>query len=136
MNESLGLGDKVVGPRRAGLGARLEARAASRSVEVRAESDRAFLAGRTSLGSSLGQITSRLLDQLATSGGQTRGLSPAGHAQTNMRGNSAPWDGSSLVSWKRVIADSAGGSLLALVSLPPTPGLAESLAASRWLPQA
>lgn len=120
MNESLELGDEVVGRRRAGLGARLEARAASSPVEVRPEGDREILSGRSSLGSNLAQLTSRLLDQLATSGGQSRGPAPTGYAQRDARGNCVPWDGSSLVSWKRVIADSAGGSLLALVSLPPT----------------
>jgi uncharacterized protein with ACT and thioredoxin-like domain len=78
------------------------------------------LAGRSSLGSGLAQITARLLDQLATGGarGQDGAVATAARAQRDIRGNRVPWDQIPLVSWKRVVAVSAGGSLLALVSLP------------------
>ncbi len=119
MNGPLGPGEEVARLSKAGLGARLVDRATSGSVEVRTDSE--ILAGRSSLGLGLAQITSRLLDQLATSGGgvQSRSLAPAGHPDRDLHGNTVPWDGSALVSWQRVVSVSAGGSLLALVSLPP-----------------
>ncbi len=118
MNESLGPGGQIAGLSETGLSARLKARAASTSLEVRTDSE--ILAGRSSMGASLAQITSRLLDQLATGeGSMSRSPAPAGHLQRDSRGNTVPWDGSALVAWQRVVTVSAGGSLLALVSLPP-----------------
>jgi hypothetical protein len=94
--------------------------AASRFVEVYTESDRESLTGRSSLGTGLAQITSRLLDQLAT--GWVRAANgsvvTAGDPQMDLRGNRVPRDDSPLVSWKRVVAVSPADSLLALVSLP------------------
>jgi hypothetical protein len=126
MNESFDLDDQVVALRRAGPAARPGAPVGSRSVEVSTESDRESLAGRSSLGRGLAHITSRLLDQLATGGdcaqrgdmAQCSSVATPGNAQRDSRGNRVPWDQSQLVSWRRVVAVSTGGSLLALVSLP------------------
>ena len=124
MNESSELEDEVVAfaNRRAETdsAARPAAPVASRSVQVYEESERASLAGRSSLGVGLAQITSHLVDQLATGGVSARysGVATAGDPLRDLRGNRVPRDDSPLVSWKRVFAVSSAGNLVALVSLP------------------
>lgn len=124
MRESFELADEgaVIANRCAepGYGARPEAQVASRSVEVYTESYHEKLAGRSSLGTGLAQIASRLLDQLATGGVSAPhgGANTAANPQWDVRGNRVPRDDSPLVSWKRVFAVSSTGSLVALVSSP------------------
>jgi hypothetical protein len=120
MNESFELDDEVVALRRAGLAVRPGAPTAARSIEVYTEGERERLAGRSSLGLGLAQVTSRLLDQLATGAVRApqRGSATAGDPQQDMRGNRVPLDESPLVSWQRVVAVYPGGSLPALVSGP------------------
>jgi hypothetical protein len=67
-----------------------------------------------------------LLDQLATGAvsAQHGGLASAGDSQRDARITRVPRDDSPLVSWTRVIAVSAAGSLLALASLPVQDGSA------------
>lgn len=116
MNESFQLDDEVVALCQPGLGSR----PGVGSIEVWAEIDLESLAGRSSLGSGLAKVTSRLLDQLATGTVTTahRGVPTASEPQRDARGNRVPPDDSRLVAWKRVVAVSGAGSLLALVSLP------------------
>lgn len=72
------------------------------------------------LGLGLSQITSRLLQQLATSDERIANGGVADHRniQRDRLGSRVPWDGSARISWKRVVAVSAAGRMLALVSLP------------------
>jgi hypothetical protein len=93
---------------------------ASGSVDLLTESDYKGLADRSSLGTGLANITSRLLHQLASGGDPIpyAGTGRARFAQRDMRGNRVPWDDSALVAWQRIVAVSDGWSMLALVSLP------------------
>jgi hypothetical protein len=91
-------------------------------VEVFTESDYEGLVDRSGLGVGLARITSQLLRQLAT-GGECipyGGVANARNVQRDTRGNLVPWDDSPIVAWKRVVAVSAAGRVLALVS-PPLP---------------
>jgi hypothetical protein len=89
-------------------------------VDLLTESDYKSLGDRSSLGTGLANITSRLLHQLA-SGGDPIPYAGTGRtrlAQRDLRGNRVPWDDSPLVAWQRIVAVSAAGSMLALVSMP------------------
>jgi hypothetical protein len=128
MSESFELDDELdeFTNRHAEPDSRGEGRApvASGSVAVFTEGDSDRLAYRSSLGSSLSQITARLLQQLTTGEERTpnRAVGTADSTRRDSRGNRVPRDDSPLVSWKRVVAVSAAGSLLALVSLPVPSG--------------
>jgi hypothetical protein len=100
--------------------ARPGALVASESVRVFTESDCENLAYRSTLSVGLAQITSRLLRRLATGdeGVLQLGVATAGGVQRDTSGNRVPRDDGPLVTWRRVVAVSAAGSLLALVSLP------------------
>ena len=93
---------------------------ASGSVDLLTESDYKSLMVRSSLGTGLANITSRLLHQLASGGDPIpyAGTGRARIAQRDTRGNRVPWDDSPLVAWQRIVAVSDGGSMLALVSMP------------------
>jgi hypothetical protein len=130
MNESFELHDELVVSAihlaKQAYSARPVAQVAPGSFEVCTESDRESQAGRSGLGMGLAQITSRLLDQLVTGGVRAHhgGAVTAGDPQRDLRGNLVPRDYSPLVYWRRVVAVSAAGSLLALVSLPVQSGSA------------
>jgi hypothetical protein len=89
-------------------------------VEVFTESDFEGVVDRSGLGVGLAQITSRLLQQLATGGERIPygGVANALNVQRDTRGSRVPCDDSPIVTWKRVVAVSAAGRVLALVSLP------------------
>jgi hypothetical protein len=77
-------------------------------------------AGRSTMDARLAQITSRLLDQLATYGEppERNRTVRTGNAHNAGHGGSALSDDSQLVAWRRVVAVSARGNLPVLVSLP------------------
>jgi hypothetical protein len=89
-------------------------------VDVLAESDYEDRMGGSHLAAGLSQITSRLIEQLASGSGHARhnSASSDGDVQRDFRGSRVPWDGSPPVAWSRVIVVSSGGKMLALVSLP------------------
>jgi len=93
---------------------------AGASVDVLAESDYEDRLGGSHLSAGLSQITSRLIEQLASGSGRARhnGASSEGDVQRDSRGSRVPWDGSPPVAWSRVIVLSSGSKMLALVSLP------------------
>ena len=91
---------------------------AAGSVEALTEEDYDGLASRSHLGVGLANITSRLMRELATGGERTRsrGVAEARPIQRDTQGSRVPWDRSPLVMWKRVVAVSSDGDMLALVS--------------------
>jgi hypothetical protein len=93
---------------------------ASGSVDLLTEGDYKSLMDRSSLGTGLANITSRLLHQLANGGDPIpyAGTGRPRSSQRDTRGNRVPWDDSPLVAWQRIVAVSDAGSMLALVSMP------------------
>jgi hypothetical protein len=93
---------------------------AASPVDVIAESDYEDRMGGSHLSAGLSQITSRLIEQLASGSGRARDKSASSDrdVQRDFRGSRVPLDGSPLVAWSRVIVLSSGGKMLALVSLP------------------
>ena len=88
-------------------------------ISVFAESADDRLTYRSTLGAGLAQITSRLLQQLASGSDGSVDLGVAAASpRRDLSGNRVPPDISPLASWRRVIAVSAAGQLHALVSLP------------------
>jgi hypothetical protein len=89
-------------------------------IETFTEREYESLAGRSHLGVGLAQITSRLVQKLATGedGAPYGSVASACRALRGTTGSRMPSDDTPLVIWNRVIAVSATGSLLALVSVP------------------
>lgn len=90
------------------------------SVEALTEDDYYGLASRSRLGAGLANITSHLMARLATGGEQipSREGADTRPAQGSAGGNPVRGDPSPLVAWKRVVAMSSDGDMLALVSRP------------------
>jgi hypothetical protein len=97
---------------------------AAGSVEVLIDGNDEGLADRPGLGAGLAQITSRLLEQLATGDERIPDADFANtpNPQRDTHGSRVPRDRSSPVAWQRVVAVSAAGSMLGLVSLPAQSG--------------
>jgi hypothetical protein len=93
---------------------------AAGSVATLTGDDYESLASRSRLGVGLANITSRLMQQLATGGERvpSRRVADARPVQRDTRGSRVPWDRSPLVMWKRVVTVSSEGDMLALVSQP------------------
>jgi hypothetical protein len=100
--------------------AKRAASVAAAHVDVLAESDYEDRMGGSHLAAGLSQITSRLLEQLASGDGRARhnGVPTTREVVRDFRGSRVPLDASPPVSWSRVIVVSAEGKMLALVSLP------------------
>jgi hypothetical protein len=93
---------------------------AAGSVATLTGDDYESLASRSRLGVGLANITSRLMQQLATGGERvpSRRVADARPVERDTHGSLVPWDRSPLVMWKRVVALSSEGDMLALVSQP------------------
>ena len=102
------------------LGAEPGARILPGSATAFTDGSRDCLVHHANLGANLSQITSQLVQQLATGTERTAdgGVFAAVSIRRDTRGNRVPRDESQLVSWKHVAALSGSEMLLALVSLP------------------
>jgi hypothetical protein len=100
---------------------------AAGSFEVLIDGNNEDHADGLGLGSGLAEIASRLLRQLAT-GDQTPahgGLAQAFVSERDKYGSRVPIDASPLATWRRVIAVSATGRMVGLVSFSAPTGSAD-----------